>query len=123
MNTNPSARDFADAMTRAGYRRQWYYGRWRVAWWPAAERYPQRMRNTVADRRAMLRTATRPKRPPYSPGLWAEVVMLLPAIATNAEFELACAETAETLHARYDNLDLIGGGPQCLLAPRKGGES
>jgi hypothetical protein len=110
MNTNPSVREMTEAMIRADFRRQFHYGRWRVAWWPATENYPQRVRNTVADRRAMLRTATRLKHPPYSAALWEEILMSLPAIATHREFEAACAETTETLHARYDNLDLVGGG-------------
>jgi hypothetical protein len=110
MKTSPSARELADAMIRAGYRRQLYFKRWRVAWWPADNRYPQRMWNKAADRRAMLREVTGLKRPPYRAALWEEMVMLLPAIATHAEFEATSAETTERLHTRYDNLDLIGGG-------------
>jgi hypothetical protein len=123
MNTKLASKDMADAMIRAGYRRQFHRGRWRVAWWPATERYPQRMRNKVADRRAMLSTAIRVKRLPYNPALWSEIVMLLPAVATNAEFEAASAETLEILHARYDNLDLIRGDPESLSTPRAGGQS
>lgn len=123
MNTNLSSQDIADSMIRLGYRRQFHGRRWRVVWWPATERYPQRMPNNVADRRAMLREATKLKRPPYSPALWDDIVSLLPAIATHREFEVARAETAMALHARYDNLDLIGGVSECFLAARQGGVS
>jgi hypothetical protein len=109
MDANPSPDAMSAAMLQAGFRRQFHLGGWRVAWWPATEHYPQRMPNSVADRRAMLRTATRLKRPPYSEALWQALLMSLPAIASHKEFEVALGETAESLHARFDNLDLVGG--------------
>ena len=110
MNSNLSARAIAQVMTQHAYRRQFHNGRWRVVWWPACNPFPLRIGGTVADRRAAMRTATRPKRPLYSQAFWTEIVMVLPAVATHREFEAACAESAEALHARFDNLDLIGGG-------------
>jgi hypothetical protein len=70
----------ADALIRENYQRQLHYGHWRVVWWHASNLYPQLMPNKVADRRAMLRTATGLKRPPYSAALWQEIVSMLPPV-------------------------------------------
>ncbi|MGO8976804.1 MAG: hypothetical protein ACLQNV_25190 [Steroidobacteraceae bacterium] len=77
------------------------------------------MRDTPADRHAMMRTATGLKKPPhggaisYSAFLWREIVGLLPAVPGILDFDAANIRTAEESHARFDtvyaNLDLVGG--------------
>jgi hypothetical protein len=77
MNTKqPTAREVADEMIRRDY----YRVGDRVAWWPAKNQRPQIMWDAPADRRAMLREATRLHRPPYSESLWREIVSLLPDV-------------------------------------------
>ena len=110
MNNILSTREIARAMAQISYRRQFHRGRWRVVWWPACNLFPVRIGYTVADRRTVIRAATKVKRPQYNQAEWDEIVMLLPAVATYREFEDACAESKEVLRARFDNLDLIGGG-------------
>jgi hypothetical protein len=72
----PTAREVADEMIRRDY----YRVGDGVAWWPPENQRPQIMWDAPADRRAMLREATRLKRPPYSESLWREIVSLLPDV-------------------------------------------
>jgi hypothetical protein len=79
MNAQPTVRAIADALIREYYFRV-DQDSGTVAWWPACNLYPQLMPNKPADRRAMLRTATRLRRPAYSVELWQEIVALLPDV-------------------------------------------
>ncbi len=107
------------AMRAAHYRRQPHHCRLRVVVWPACNVYPQPMRDTPADRHAMIRAATGLKKPSHggaishSTFLWREIVGLLPAVPGVLEFDAADVRTAEESHARFDtahaNLDLVGG--------------
>jgi hypothetical protein len=74
-----NAKQLAEAMTRRDYFRV-DQASGTVAWWPTGNTYPQIMRNEPADRRAILRTVTRLRRPPYSVELWQEIVAMLPDV-------------------------------------------
>ena len=108
-----SAHELAAAMVRVHYRRQLHWKKWRVVWWHPENPFPIPVGNSVADRRAMLRTATGLKRPPYCDALWEEIVRLLPEVPTHAEFEAIavrnpCAGTQDW-HALFDVVDPTGG--------------
>jgi hypothetical protein len=105
----------AAAMGAAHYRQQWRKRRRRVEWWPPRNIYPQPVRSTIAARRAMIRTATRLKHPPYSAALWRDIADLLPLIPSMVEFysnrkyNSDHSRTPKAWHAQMDAADLIRG--------------
>lgn len=77
--STPTAREMADAMIRGDYYRV-DTASGTVALWPVRNQRPQIVRNAPADRRAVLRSVTKLRRPPYSEELWREVVSMLPDV-------------------------------------------
>jgi hypothetical protein len=100
-------KELSDALAREHYRRQLFRDHWRAVWWPPGNRLPRvGGRDKPVSHRALLRMVTGRKQPPYSPALWQEIVMRLPAVAS--KIDAAPGDTAATLHLRYDHADLTG---------------
>jgi hypothetical protein len=100
-------KELSDALAREHYRRQLFRDHWRAVWWPPGNRLPRVCcREGAAGHRALLRMVTGRKYPPYSPALWQEIVMRLPAVAS--QIDAGPKDTAASLHARYDHVDLTG---------------